>query len=51
MGVLAAARRQIVLQPGQLIGAKRAKAAGLELHHIDQADEMHALVIEAVIAA
>ena len=26
-------------------------AAGLEIHHIDQGDEMHALVIEAVIAA
>ena len=42
---------QIVLQPSELIIAQRAQAVGLEVHHIDQGDKMHALGIETVIAA
>ena len=51
MGVLLERASRSVLQPRQLIGAETAQAVGLEVHHIDQADKMHALVIEAVIAA
>ena len=38
----------IILQPLQLIGAEIAKAARLEIHDIDEADIMHALLVEAV---
>src|ERR1043166_1690015 len=41
---------QILLEPGELVGAEAAKPIGLEVHHIDQRDEVHAVVIEAVIS-
>ena len=39
---------EIVGEPGKLFGAEIAHAAGLEVDHVDQADEMHALMIEGV---
>src|SRR5450759_1362635 len=39
---------EIVLQPFQLLGAEIAEAAGLEVHHIDEADEVDAASVERV---
>ena len=36
IGVLLERALKIVFQPGQLVGAKRAQAARLEVHDIDQ---------------
>ena len=36
------------LQPGELVGAEIAHAAGLEVDDIDQGDEMHAVGVEGV---
>ena len=41
---------QIVLQPLELFVPQIAQAAGLEVLHIVQTDEMHALLVEAVVA-
>ena len=41
---------EIGFHPGELFGAQGAQAARLELQHVDQADEMHAGMIEAVVA-
>ena len=40
--------RQIVLEPLQLFAAQDAEAPGLEIQHVDQADEMDPFVLEAV---
>src|ERR1700689_3713957 len=42
---------QIRLEPFELRLSECSKSVGLEVEHVDQADEMHALVIEAVVAA
>ena len=39
---------QIVFHPLKLLASERAQAAGLEVHHIDQADEVGSVFIEAV---
>ena len=44
----AGASLQIVLQPFQLVVAEHSQAAFLDVHDVDQADEMHAFLIEAV---
>ena len=46
MGVLLFKPAQVLLEPVQLRLPQLAHA--LQLHHIDQADEVHALVVEAV---
>jgi hypothetical protein len=38
----------VLLQPLQLLVAEIAQAAGLEIDDIDQADEVHAVGVEAV---
>ena len=38
----------VVLQPLELIGSEKAEAAGLQVGHVDEADEVHAALIEAV---
>src|SRR5260370_26779120 len=38
----------VVFEPFQLIVAKRAQTSGLQIHHVYQSDEMHALLLEAV---
>ena len=38
----------VVLQPLELIGSEKAEAAGLQVGHVDEADEVHAGLIEAV---
>src|SRR5665213_4119836 len=38
----------IILQPLELVRAERAKAAGLEVHYVDEADEVRALVVNTV---
>ena len=48
IGVRCRAALQVVLQPLELLGAELAEAAGLEVHDVDQADEVHAVVVEAV---
>ena len=35
-------------QPLELLGAQRAEAAGLQVQHVHEADEVHALLVEAV---
>ena len=42
---------EVVLQPFELIGAEIAEAELLQVHHVVEADEVHAVVIEAVPAA
>ena len=42
---------QIVRKPRQLLGAKRSHPARLEVRHIDQANEMHAVLVERIPAA
>ena len=39
---------QIVGEPGELLGAEIAHAAGLQIEDIDEADEMRAAVIEGI---
>ena len=48
IGVLADLALQIVFEPRELLGAEIAEAAGLEIDDIDQADEVHAVIVEAV---
>ena len=44
-------RPPVARQPGELLVAEIAHAAGLEVEDVDQADEMHAALVEAVPAA
>ena len=39
---------QIVLEPGELLGAEIAEAAGLEVDDVDEADEVHAAGVEGI---
>ena len=39
---------EVVLQPFELVVAEIAQAAGLEIDHVDKADEMHAVGVEAI---
>src|SRR4029079_13600804 len=41
---------EIVGEPGELLGAEIAEAAGLEVDDVDEADEMHAAGIEGIVA-
>src|SRR5262249_21638737 len=50
-GRAAAQAGDIFLEPIELLRPKDTKAAGLEVSHVDQADEPHALVVEALPAA
>ncbi len=47
-GRAAGAAFQIILQPFQLLVSENAKAAFLDIQDVDQPDEMHALLVEAV---
>ena len=38
----------VVLQPLELFVAERTKAVALQVHHVHQADEVHAVGVEAV---
>src|SRR4029078_7834470 len=38
----------IVGEPGELVGPEPSQAAGLEVDHIDEADEVNAVLVEAV---
>src|ERR1700719_787160 len=38
----------IVGEPGELLGAQNTHAAGLEVHHADESDEMDAIVVERI---
>ena len=38
----------IVGEPGELVGPEPSKAAGLEVDHVDEANEMNAVIVEAV---
>src|SRR5262249_33593846 len=40
--------REILLQPRDLIGADRSQLLPLVLEHVDEGDEMNALVVEAL---
>ena len=48
IGVDAGAALEVVLQPFELLVAEIAQAAGLEIDHVDEADEVHAVGVEAV---
>ncbi len=50
IGVLDDRPFKSAVNPGELLGAQSPEAARLELQHIDERDEMHAGVIEAVVA-
>src|SRR4029077_13033559 len=39
---------EVVLQPFKLVVAEIAQATGLEIDHVDETDEMHAVGVEAV---
>src|SRR3977135_1374755 len=39
---------EIVGEPSELVGSQPSEAAGLEVNHIDETDEVHAVVVEAV---
>src|SRR5258708_3288499 len=41
---------EVVLEPFELLSAEIAEAAGLEVDHVDEADEMHAIGVERVVA-
>ena len=41
---------QVGGEPGELLGAEDAEAAVLEVEHVDEGDEVHAGVVEAVVA-
>ena len=51
IGVDAAERPQVVFQPLELLVAQKAKSAGLEVGNVDEADEVDAVLVEAVPAA
>src|SRR6202007_884488 len=38
----------IVGEPSKLLGAELAHTAGLEIHHVDESDEMDAIVVEGI---
>src|SRR6478752_2730704 len=38
----------IVGEPGELVGPKPSKAAGLEVDHVDEGNEVNAVIVEAV---
>src|SRR6476646_10156485 len=38
----------IVGEPGELVGPEPSKAAGLEVDHVDEANEVNAVIVEAV---
>src|SRR6202142_2977369 len=38
----------VVLHPRELLGTERTESPSLEIHHVYQPDEMHALLVEAV---
>src|SRR6478672_2091135 len=38
----------IIGEPGQLVGPKPSKSAGLEVDHVDEANEVNAVIVEAV---
>src|SRR5271169_3962869 len=38
----------IILEPLELLGAERSEAAGFEVHYVDEANEVRALVVKAV---
>src|SRR5580704_11235133 len=42
---------EVVLEPRELIGTEPAEAAGFQVEHVDQRDEVHTMMIEAVPAA
>ena len=48
IGVECGATLQVVREPRELLSAEIAEPAGLEIDDIDQADEMHAVGVEAV---
>ena len=48
IGVLCLQPLHVVLEPIELLAPSDAKAASLQIHHVDQADEVHAFLIEAV---
>ena len=39
---------EVVGEPGDLLVTQRAEAAGLQVDHVDEADEVHAVLVEAV---
>src|SRR5262245_23661927 len=41
----------VVLQPSQLLGAQRTQSASLQVHHVHEANEVHAFSVEAVPAS
>src|SRR6476659_10984812 len=38
----------IVVEPGELVGPEPSKAAGLEVDHVDEGNEVNAVIVEAV---
>src|ERR1700722_15389748 len=38
----------VIFEPLELIVSQRAKSAGFQIHHVHQADEVHALLVKAV---
>ncbi len=48
IGVEAETAFDVVFKPRKLIGAEIAEAAGFEIDDVDQADEVHAVGVEAV---
>ena len=50
IGWLAGRAARSLLQPVELLGAEVAEAAGLEVLHVVEADEVHALLVEAILA-
>ena len=48
IGVLLCETLDVLLQPFELLVAERAKTAGFQVDDVDEADEMHAALIEAV---
>jgi hypothetical protein len=39
---------EVILQPFEVLVAEIAQPAGLEIDHVDQANEVHAVIVEAV---
>ena len=50
IGVLDERPFRSFFEPGELVVAQAAQAVRLEVHHVHQGDEVHAVVVEAVIA-
>ena len=48
IGVDGCLRLQVVGEPGELLGAEIAHAAGLEIDDVDEADEVHAGLVERI---